>query len=44
MGLAILVAGLVVFIGSHVFVTMRAQRAAAIARVGAFTDRMLAKG
>ena len=34
MGLAILVAGLVVFIGSHVFVTMRAQRAAAIARIG----------
>jgi uncharacterized membrane protein len=34
MGLAILVAGLVVFIGSHVFVTMRAQRAAVIARLG----------
>ena len=34
MGLAVLVAGLVVFIGSHVFVTMRAQRAAAITRIG----------
>ena len=34
MGLAILVAGLVIFIGSHVFVTMRAQRAAVIARIG----------
>src|SRR5215472_2345285 len=34
MGLAILVAGLVIFIGSHIFITMRAQRAAAIARIG----------
>ena len=34
MGLAVLVAGLIVFIGPHVFVTMRAQRAAAIARIG----------
>jgi uncharacterized membrane protein len=34
MGLAILVAGLVIFIGAHVFVTMRAQRAAVIARIG----------
>jgi len=34
MGLAILVVGLVVFIGGHVFVTMRAQRAAVIARIG----------
>jgi uncharacterized membrane protein len=34
MGLAILVAGLVVFIGSHVFVTMRQQRAALIGRIG----------
>ncbi len=34
MGLAILVAGLVAFIGAHVFVTMRAERAAAIARIG----------
>jgi len=29
-----LVVGLIVFIGAHVFVTMRAQRAAAIARIG----------
>jgi uncharacterized membrane protein len=34
MGLAILVAGLVAFIGPHVFVTMRGQRAAVIARIG----------
>ena len=34
MGLAILVLGLVVFIGAHLFVTMRAQRAAVIARIG----------
>ena len=34
MGLAILVLGLVVFIGSHIFVTMRSQRAAVIARIG----------
>ena len=33
-GLAILVAGLVVFIGAHVFVTMRDQRAALIRRIG----------
>ena len=33
-GLAILVAGLVVFIGTHVFVTMRDQRAALIGRIG----------
>ena len=34
MGLAILIAGLVVFLGSHVFVTARGQRAAVIARIG----------
>jgi uncharacterized membrane protein len=34
MGLAILVVGLIVFIGSHLFVTMRSQRAAVIARIG----------
>jgi uncharacterized membrane protein len=34
MGLTILVLGLVAFLGAHVFVTMRAQRAAAIARLG----------
>jgi uncharacterized membrane protein len=33
-GLAILVAGLVVFIGAHVFVTMRDHRAALIGRIG----------
>src|SRR6476646_11150291 len=33
-GIAILVAGLVVFIGAHVFVTMRDQRAALIGRIG----------
>jgi uncharacterized membrane protein len=40
-GLAILVAGLVVFIGAHVFVTMRAQRAAVIARIGEWPYRGL---
>jgi uncharacterized membrane protein len=35
MGLAILILGLVVFIGAHVFVSMREQRAALIARIGA---------
>jgi uncharacterized membrane protein len=34
MGLAIMILGLAVFIGSHVFVTMRAERAALVARVG----------
>jgi uncharacterized membrane protein len=34
MGLAILVLGLVVFLGAHVFVTLRAPRAAVIQRVG----------
>ena len=34
MGLAVLVAGLAIFIGAHVFVTTRAQRAAVIARIG----------
>jgi uncharacterized membrane protein len=34
MGLAILVVGLVVFLGGHAFVTCRAQRAAVIARIG----------
>lgn len=32
--MTILVVGLVVFLGAHVFVTMRAQRAAVIARIG----------
>ncbi len=34
MGLAILIVGLVVFLGAHVFVTCRAQRAAVVARIG----------
>ena len=34
MGLAILVVGLAAFIGAHVFVTLRAPRAAVIARLG----------
>src|SRR5262249_34550569 len=34
MGLAILVLGLVVFLGAHVFVTLRGPRAAPIKRVG----------
>jgi uncharacterized membrane protein len=34
MGLAVLVVGLVAFLGGHVFVTMRTQRAAVVVRVG----------
>jgi uncharacterized membrane protein len=34
MGLAIMILGLAVFIGGHAFVTFRAQRAAAVARMG----------
>jgi uncharacterized membrane protein len=34
MGLATLILGLAVFIGAHVFITMRGERAAAIARLG----------
>jgi uncharacterized membrane protein len=34
MGFAVLVLGLVVFIGAHLFVTMRRERAAIIARIG----------
>jgi uncharacterized membrane protein len=34
MGLAIMILGLAVFLGGHAFVTFRAERAAAIARVG----------
>src|SRR3984893_1007628 len=41
MGLAILVVGLVAFIGPHVFVTMRAQRTAVIARIGEGTYKGL---
>ncbi|MEA2997478.1 MAG: hypothetical protein QOG74_3027, partial [Alphaproteobacteria bacterium] len=34
MGLAVLLLGLVVFLGAHVFVTRRAARAALIGRIG----------
>ena len=34
MGLSIMILGLAVFIGAHVFITLRGQRAAAIARIG----------
>jgi uncharacterized membrane protein len=34
MGLAIMILGLLVFLGSHVFVSMRPQRAAVVARLG----------
>jgi uncharacterized membrane protein len=34
MGLAVMILGLAVFLGSHAFVTMRPQRAAVMARVG----------
>ena len=41
MGLAVLVIGLLVFIGGHSFVTMRPQRAAVIAQVGEGTYKGL---
>jgi uncharacterized membrane protein len=41
MGLAILIAGLVVFIATHVFVTRREARAALIARIGLVPYRAL---
>lgn len=41
MGLAILIIGLLVFLGPHVFVTRRKARAALIARVGAWPYRAL---
>ncbi len=41
MGLAVLIVGLVVFIGSHMFVTQRKARAALIARVGGVPYRVL---
>ncbi len=40
-GVAILVVGLIVFIGSHVLVTMRAERAALIERIGEWPYRGL---
>jgi uncharacterized membrane protein len=41
MGLAIEILGLVIFLGAHVFVTMRPRRAALIARVGEWPYRGL---
>jgi uncharacterized membrane protein len=41
MGLAILVLGLLIFIGPHVFVAMRDQRAALIARLGEVSYKAL---
>src|SRR5438876_10212776 len=41
MGLAILVLGLVAFLGAHVFVTLRAPRAALIKRIGEGTYKGL---
>jgi uncharacterized membrane protein len=41
MGLAVLILGLIVFLGAHTFVAARATRAAAIARLGAGPYRLL---
>ena len=41
MGLAVLILGLIVFLATHVFVTMREARAAAIERLGLNTYRVL---
>jgi uncharacterized membrane protein len=41
MGLAVLIVGLVVFIGSHVFVTQRKARAELIARIGEWPYKAL---
>jgi uncharacterized membrane protein len=41
MGLAVLIVGLVVFLGSHLFVTRRDNRAAVIARIGLSAYRAL---
>jgi uncharacterized membrane protein len=41
MGLAVLIIGLVVFLGAHVFVTRREARAALIARIGEFPYKAL---
>ena len=41
MGLAVLIIGLAVFIGSHVFVTQREARAALIARIGEVPYKVL---
>ena len=41
MGLAVEILGLVIFLGAHVFVTMRDQRAALVARLGEWPYRGL---
>jgi uncharacterized membrane protein len=41
MGLLVLIVGLVIFIGAHVFVTRREARAAVIARIGLMPYRVL---
>jgi uncharacterized membrane protein len=41
MGLAILILGLLVFIGTHVFITMRQRRAAVIAHIGEISYKAL---
>ena len=41
MGLALEILGLVIFLGAHVFVTMRDHRAAVVARIGEWPYRGL---
>jgi uncharacterized membrane protein len=41
MGLAVEILGLIVFLGAHVFVTMRGERAALVARLGVAPYRLL---
>jgi uncharacterized membrane protein len=41
MGLAVEILGLIVFLGAHVFVTMRGERAALVARLGVGPYRLL---
>ncbi|HVO91915.1 MAG TPA: NnrU family protein, partial [Terriglobales bacterium] len=41
MGLAVEILGLVIFLGAHVFVTRRGERAALIARLGVWPYRGL---
>ena len=41
MGLALEILGLVIFLGAHVFVTMREHRAALVARIGEWPYRGL---
>ena len=40
MGLAVLIVGLLIFLATHVFVSMRGARAAAIARLGTIGYRI----